>query len=102
MPMVYIPDTAQGPGCYPGYPGFIPQDPESVRLAKAIIKANKADKKKKEEEDKKKELKNKPASFTLLETWGILMFGSIPVVLGQLALLGYVQRLLDTALHAPH
>jgi len=71
-------------------------NPEVVRLAKAILKEHKAERKKKVEDDKKKEAKSKPPTFTLLETWGIVLLCSIPVTVGQLWLLSYIHNYLNT------
>lgn len=89
---------------YPYPPNYPPtqDNPEVVRLAKAIVKEHKAEKKRKVEEDKKKSEKSKPQTFTLVETWGMILFFSIPVTLGQLWLLNQAHNYLNTIFNVPH
>lgn len=68
---------------YTGFPQGIPTDPEAIKLAKQIIKANKAEKKKKEEDDKKKEAAKKPPTYTMGQVTFMLMALAIPVAVAQ-------------------
>lgn len=94
--MIYVPDGLGGMGMQYN------QDPETLRMAKAIIKEHKAEKKRKAEEEKKKEAKSKPRVFSFLETTGLVLLGSIPVTIAQLALLNYAQTMMNTLLNGTH
>lgn len=74
-------------------------DNSAVVMAKSILKEYKANRKKTKEEDAKKAAKNKPQTFTLLESSGMILLFSIPVTLCQLWALEYVQKALNAALH---
>ena len=91
-----------GPPWSMPYMGPMGGTDEAVKMAKAILKEHKAEKRKKIEDEKKKEAKGKPRTFTLLEIWGIMLLGSIPLTLMQISLLNQVQIYLSTIFNAPH
>lgn len=99
---VFVPDSPQMP--YPGMMGQPIPPSEDVRIAKEIIKRDKADRKKKKRDDEERKNKSKPRTFTFLETTAILLFFSIPVTFAQKALFIYGQAYLSGLITpiAPH
>lgn len=82
------------PGMTPGMMGE-QMSPDTVQLAREIIKREKADRK---AEKRKEEKKSKATTFGILEMWGVLMLASIPTVLCQIWALDIAKEVLKNSL----
>ena len=91
---MYYPPYGMFPYAAPAQPRGLTL--EDIKEARKQLKELEEDIKGGEKKDKAK--KPDPIKFTFLETWSLLMLGSIPVTLGQLWLLDYVKHTLN-ALH---
>ena len=107
MPFIWMPDPTPQQQPYYGMP-YPPSsagsnaESEALKVAKAIIKKDKADKKAKAEKDKKEADSKKPKMFTLLEVTGIVALMSIPLTMLQLSAITTIQTWFQLLTNGSH